>query len=478
MPSVSLLPRVTSAIGRPSLRWIGVTLLGCSVLLMHACAPKAPPVAPGAPRYPEFVFPAVPPDLAKSAQVRAHDAAWRLLQAGDAKAAARAFEQISRKDRGFYPADAGLGWSALAAKDGKQAVAAFDRALQRAPKYLPALVGRGEALLSIEDERGALAAFEAALAVQSDLPDVLRRVEVLRFRGLEQRLQAARTARDAGRFAEARAAYRRALEVSPDSALVYRELAEVDRKAGDLVAALEHARAAARVDPADPSSFVLIGEILEAQGQPAQAVEAYLEAQALDAAPEVAERIDRLRRQAALAKLPVQYRELGSAARATRGDLAALIGIRLEAVVTSAQQRQAVLLTDVRGHWAATWIDAVARAGIMQSFPNHTFQPRNGVRRGDLAVAASRLLALIGNRDRTLADTWTGKRLAFPDLGMGHARHPAASVAVASGVMTRLPGDAFGVSAPVSGAEAIETVDRVAVLAARAGFEIRKGASR
>lgn len=467
-----------STIRRPGARWTALALLVCAALLAHSCAPKAPPAAPGAPKYPEFVFPAVPPDLAKSAQVRAHDAAWRLLQAGDPKAATRAFDQIARKDKAFYPADAGLGWSALAARDGKQAVAAFDRALQRGPKYVPALVGRGEALLSLKDERGALAAFEAALAVQPELPDVRRRVEVLRFRGLEERLTAARTARDAGRLTEARAAYQRALEISPDSALVYRELAEVDRKAGDLTAALEHARSATRVEPSEPSSFVLIAEILEAQGEPGQAIEAYLEAQALDATPEVADRIERLRRQAALAQLPQQYRELGGAARVTRGDLAALIGIRLEAVVKSAQQRQAVLLTDVRGHWAATWIDAVARAGILQSFPNHTFQPRNVLRRGDLAVAASRLLALIGNRDRTLAEAWTGKRLTFPDLGAGHARYLAASAAIASGVMTRLPNDAFGVSGVVSGADAIEAVDQLAALAARAGFDTRTGRGR
>jgi tetratricopeptide (TPR) repeat protein len=461
----------------------GARALACALavvlaMLANACAPKAPPVVPGAPKYPEFVFPDVPADLATSAQVRAHDAAWRQLQAGDLKGAWRAFEQVAKKDSTFYPADAGAGWAALAARDGKQAVAAFDRALQRAPKYVPALVGRGEALLSLKDERAALASFESALAVQPELPDVRRRVEVLRFRGLEDQLNTARAARNAGRLDEARSAYARALELSPDSPLVYRELAEVDRKAGDLAAALEHARAAVRIDPSDGSGLVLVGEILEARGEPPAAIDAYLQAQALDPSPEIAERIERLRRQAALAQLPQQYRDLGSAARVTRGDLAALLGIRLEAAVKSARQRDAVLLTDVRGHWAAIWIDAVARAGIMQPFANHTFQPRNVVRRGDLAVVSSRVLAVIGSRDRKLAEPWSGKRLAFPDLGSGHAMHAAASVAVASGVMTRLANEAFGVSAVVSGTEAIETVDRLDALAARAGLSSSKGGGR
>jgi hypothetical protein len=96
------------------------------------------------------------------------------------------------------------------------------------------------------------------------------------------------------------------------------------------------------------------------------------------------------------------------------------------------------LLTDVRGHWAATWIASVTRAGILQPYANHTFQPRNVVRRGDLAEAASRVLAVIGSRDKSLAESWSGKRLAFSDLGGGHAMYPAASVAVAAGVIARL----------------------------------------
>jgi tetratricopeptide (TPR) repeat protein len=465
---------------RVPVRALAAVVLVISAALGQSCAPKAPPVVPGAPRYPEFVFPAVPPDLARTAptQVRAHDAAWRQLQAGDARGALRAFEQIATRSVTFYPAEAGAGWAALAAHDAKQAVGAFDRALRRAPAYVPALVGRGEALLSLKDEPGALGAFEAALAVDPELAEIRRRVEVLRFRGLEQRLTAARRARDAGRADEARRAYARALELSPDSPLVYRELAEVERTAGDLAAALEHARAAARVDPSDGSTFVLIGEILEARGETGPALDAYLQAQALDALPDIAARIDRLRRQSALALLPQQYRDLGGAARVTRGDLAALIGIRLDALLASARQRSGVLLTDVRGHWAAAWIDAVARAGILQPYPNHTFQPRNVIRRGDLAAAASRLLAVIGSRDRALAESWSGKRLAFPDLGGGHAMYAAASVAVASGVMSRLDKDAFGPSVVVSGAEAIATVDRLEALAMRAGFAMSKGGGR
>ena len=64
----------------------------------------------------------------------------------------------------------------------------------------------------------------------------------------------------------------------------------------------------------------------------------------------------------------------------------------------AARDAKPVVLTDIRGNWAAPWIQAVTRAGVIEAFPNHTFQPNATVRRGDLAQAVSRVLALIGAR--------------------------------------------------------------------------------
>jgi len=71
------------------------------------------------------------------------------------------------------------------------------------------------------------------------------------------------------------------------------------------------------------------------------------------------------------------------------------IAIRLGAILSTVRRSDAVLITDVRGNWAATWIMAVARAGVMEPFANHAFQPRAVVRRTDLAQAVARLLVRV-----------------------------------------------------------------------------------
>jgi hypothetical protein len=122
-----------------------------------------------------------------------------------------------------------------------------------------------------------------------------------------------------------------------------------------------------------------------------------------------------------------------------------------------------VVITDARGHWAATWIAEVARAGIMEAFGNHTFQPRTRVRRADLAAAVSRIVTLIAATNPTLRAK-ASQRPAIADLPPTHLSYPAAAVAVASGVMPLTDGQRFQPTRPVSGAEAVETIERLRAL--------------
>src|SRR6202043_3500178 len=125
---------------------------------------------------------------------------------------------------------------------------------------------------------------------------------------------------------------------------------------------------------------------------------------------------------------------IGTLPQMTRGDLAAVVGVRLATFVQSGRRRDAVLVTDIRDHWPAPWIVAVARAGIMDPFANHGFSPRAVVRRVDLASVVSRLLQRVP-RTGNQPGPWETARLKFSDLSSGHLAYVAASQAVASGVM-------------------------------------------
>jgi tetratricopeptide (TPR) repeat protein len=432
-----------------------------------ACAPKAPnlPEPGGVARYPDFMFPEPPGEIGTPVARERHNAGWLWLQAGDLRAAERNFNATLKVEPTFYPAEAGLGYLSLARKDHESAVSHFERAVRANPRYVPALVGRGEAHLALGARDRALESFEAAVAADPDLTGLRSRVEVLRFRGLQDDVAAARKAAEAGRLDEARQAYKRALLASPQSPFLLRELASIERRAGDLPSALQHAQQAAELEPTDVRNLTVLAELYEQQGDLATAMTTYEAAAAVEPGGDIDARIGALREKLALAALPPEFHAIESSPTVSRAQLAALFGIHLEELIKRSVSQNAVVITDSRGNWAVQWIMEVTRSGVMEVYPNHTFQPEATVRRSDLAQAASRILSLIATEKPALAASWRNVRHRFPDVSAGHLAYPAASLAVEAGVMRPLEDGTFQLARAVTGAEAVAAVKKLEELA-------------
>lgn len=442
--------------------------LGLLALLVFvsACAPKVVP-APvvTAPKFPEFTRPALPSAYMNTGASASLSRGWAALQAGDLKLAEREFAASLTAAPAFYPAETSLGYVELARKDAKSALPHFERALEMEQNDVSALLGRGEALMTLNREGDALVAFEAAVAADPSLTDLRRRIEVLKFRSAEQNIARARQLARSGRSADAVEAYAAAIASSPDSPFLYREVAAIERQRGNDDAAIADFRKALELDPADATSLVQIGEILAARNDLEGAAKAFSDSLAIERNPDVDLRLEEVRARTALARMPAEYRAIDDAPQLTRGELAALIGVRLAPLLQSDRRREGAVITDVRTYWASTWIVTVVRAGVMEAFANHAFQPRTVVRRSDLAQTVARLIARTAALHPAQARAWQAARPKFTDLPLSHLAYPAASVAVAAGVMKTGPDDSFQPSRPVSGAEAIEAIAKLEALA-------------
>jgi hypothetical protein len=104
----------------------------------------------------------------------------------------------------------------------------------------------------------------------------------------------------------------------------------------------------------------------------------------------------------------------------------------------------------------------------MEVYPNHTFQPAAGMTRGDFAAVMTRVLNLLAARVPQAAQEWRDARLSFADVRPGHTLYLPISRAVASGVMQPVEGQTFGIGRPMTGAEAVQAVERLMRLAERA----------
>ena len=452
------------------MRRAGIVLAVALASLTWSCAAKPPVALPTTgPRYPDFMYPR-PPDRVGDDRLRGrHERAWQMLQAGDVRGASREFLAIAQRTPSFYPSAVGLGYALVADGKPKDALTRFDAAIGVAPTYAPALAGRGDALLATGQRDAALASFEAALAADPSLVDLRGRIDVLRFGQVRDLVAAASRAADAGRLDEARRGYEAAIAASPDSAFLFRDLGVIETRMTALGPAVEHLQKAVAMDPSDARAFLALGDALDKRGDVRGAVAALERAYALEASDALKQRLDRLRERAALVGLPDEYKAIPGLTQLTRGDLAALIGIRLQAVVAASRSRAADVATDVRSHWAAAWIVNVTRAGLMDLYANHSFQPRAVVRRVDLAQVVGRVLDSAG----VDPPRGGGSRPVMADLGADHLRYADVATAVGSGVMV-LDGMYFRPARVVTGAEAVDVIQKLERLTSKA----RRGGHR
>ena len=433
-----------------------VSVVLCGQVLA-SCATRLPVVT--TPTYPSYPFPIVPQELVGSPAAAAHERAWLFLQAGDLDEAERGFTAALRRSPEFHPSGAGLGFVGLARGQVDTAVARFDQVLVWSPVYLPALLGRGEALLVGDRVGEAIESFEAALVADPGLTSLRQRVAELRFVGLRDQVARARAARAAGRNPEARAAYERVIAASPDSGFLYIELADVERRLGDTDAALERLGRAAELDANVGAPWLLMSEIYLARGDLDRAEQTLRRAHAIEPGENTARGLADLEARRRTASLPLEYRAIETAEAITRGQLAAVIGVRFETLLADAAAGRTSIITDARGHWGYGWVLAVAGAGIMDPDTNYRFQPERVVTRAELARAAVRVLHLGDARSGPVAG-----RASFSDLAPGHLSYPAASEAVAAGVLEPLEQNTFQPGRPVSGAEVMVVMGRLSDL--------------
>ena len=436
-------------------------------LAAGACAKKVvAPAVPTVAAYPDFIFPTVPAALQRTPGAERMDLGWRYLQAGEPDRAAAIFVEIAKRRPELYPARAGEGYVALARRDPGRALAAFDAALTSASAYPPALVGKGQALLALRRDNEALAAFEAAQAADAAL-NLRDRIEVLRLRRVQGLVEDARLTARTGTPDQARAAYETAIASSPESGFLYRELGLLEMRQNRPEPALERLRRAVALDSTDAVSWVEIGDILLARGDRQGAEEAYRAAYDADPGLDLASRLGAVTEPARTTLVAPELAAIPGTEQITRGDLAALVADRLGYLLALAPPRQEVV-TDIRGYWASDAIARVVRAGVVEAFANHTFQPRQRLRRSELAAAASQLLTLMSASARPAADR-TSARPVIADMAPTHLDYPAVSRAMAAGVMTLVDGR-FLPGRAVSGREAGETLERVRQIAERAGI--------
>lgn len=298
--------------------------------------------------------------LARAQELRPDDPAIRLrlgeakLQLGRPDEARKAFEAALAAPAAAAAAHFGLGRVALAQGDARAAAEHFEAALKSQPgasEIRSPLAIAYRKLGRLDDARAALAGYGEGRVT---FPDPILDEVAHRNAGSRQYALAGTAALRDKRFAEAAAAYRKALEADPGDAAVWADLGvalqglqdlagaeQSYRKAvelepalarahynlGTLLAArgsregIEHLETAVRLDPEGKGALFNLGQALAAAGEPARALDAWDRLLKLDPRDTVA-RFHRAQALSALGRPAEAAAELGEVVAADPGEAA------------------------------------------------------------------------------------------------------------------------------------------------------------
>lgn len=421
---------------------MGLSLVAAA--LAWACA------RPGPPRIPEgedYLQPTPRAGEARAEEAPRLESAWRELLAGQTAAAERDYRRLLQHNPELFAAEVGIAYVRLREGRLQDASSAFASLLARRPDDVSALIGAASVAARLGDAEAALGFYRRVLALR---PEAVPRGRLadMKLQTAEKRLAAGRAALAEGDKDRALGEYQAALAAAPEVAGLRLEVASLLADRGDLA----EAAAVLAADPGEDRQVLLrLGEVLGELDEYPRAVETYRRLLARDPKDDEAQRrLLAVRDRLTLSEMPEEYRRIAEAPRVTRADLAALVSVRVTALARVARG-DSVVAIDVSGSWAREHILKVLALGIMDVYPNHTFQPAATVRRGDLAQVVGRILKLLN---------WpAGPTPAIADMSRSHLLYAPAARTVAAGLMDLSPSGAFEPWRPVSGREAQDVID-------------------
>ena len=437
--------------GRSALLFAAV---GMVILLVSGCGPKI-----SGPRVDDsdYVFPDLIRGEMSSREETSLRRAWEYVLVGQTDRADQTLSKLLASRPGLRPAQVVAAFAALRANRLDDAGTMFASALGPDQTDVAAMMG----LASVKRQQGlldqALPLYLKAERLRPRDAALARRASEVKLAVAEGAISRAGSLSAEGRKPEAIAMLQKALAVAPELSPVRLELADLLVEAGRRPEALLVLAAA---QDGDRSIAIRIAT-LRFEDRDLDGAEMALRRGVKDVADDAegAALLARIKERRALLALPEPLRAIADAPRITRAELAALVVVRVEALKTKKAVKAAEVASDLSRTWARSEILRALDLGLMDVYPNHTFQPSGVIRRGELAVVASRVLDLLS----------FGRANASPprDMSLSHLQYGPVVRVLSAGVMQNTGSGAFEPWRIVLGSEAKTVVDALTRLSAQ-----------
>lgn len=378
-------------------------------------------------------------------------------QKGNQPAARKQFQKIINDSPDYYPAFLAIGYSYLAEENLDQAEIYIRKSLELSPDYAQAHFALAHLLELKQDYDGAVAELNEVARINPDYPNMQQTRNILKLKSVEQHMSQA-TALAENNPEEALRNLQIARELAPEIPDIPAKIAEVLIHQNQCQEAVPYLEEALELSPDNIGYQKNLAECMEILQNYEMALNLYKAIYAEQPpGPEGRKKLETLQKLISIQKLPEEFHSIPRTDQITRGQLAALIIVNLE-FLSKYRSLNSSIIVDNFDYWGKNFVQKTVDLGIMDIYPNRTFQPNLPISKLELARAASRLLEILEtNQGIKVQKT----KIEVPDVSARNIYYKMIDEALSAGLLSLDADGNFHPGRPVSGAEAISMVNRL-----------------
>jgi hypothetical protein len=313
-------------------------------------------------------------------------------------------------------------------------------------------------------EDKAFAEYREILKKDPENPWAKQQYETLKNKKTEEAITEAKDALAKGEAEKGKGAFLKALYYSPKSSEVHLNLAEIYKKENNLPSALIHLKAASSNEPGNREILKNYAETLYQAGNYSRSLEIYEKLQAVDPEnKEIKKQINSLKDRLGIFELPSQYDSIAYSEAVTKEQIAALLGVKFKGIVDEVSTSPPIII-DIATSWASKFILQMTSLGILDIYPDHSFQPKKIVTRAEMAEILVRFIDYLQKKGFKFIQQIQPEKIQAADVSAENYYHKPIIKILSYDIMGLTSQKEFNPDFPVPGQESIKLLDIILAL--------------
>lgn len=387
--------------------------------------------------------------------------AWSNIKRGNTDKAIKLISELGENNPFYYT---GLGYAYYVLQDIPRAENYFKAATTDHPGQALAYLGLGQIYQETGREDLAFTAYREVLKNYPKHPWAKARYDTIQQTKTQDSLQQGRSLISSGDSEAGKTAYLRALYYSPQSQEAHLALAETYSRENEYDSAIVHFKAVVGLEPDNTEYLAAYADALFQSGDNVQSMEIYEQLLGLDPGNTTArQRMEVIKNRLGIYELPSQYNSIPATDSVTKEQMSALVGIKFKDVLDKPQQKPPIII-DISTSWASRYILDTASLGVLDVYPNHTFQPNKILSRAEMAETLHRLIRQLEKQGHRFIQQIPPERIQIDDVSPDNFYYRPIIIMISYDLMSMEMGRKFNSDQPVSGADAIRYLDLILAL--------------